>query len=149
MTTAYFVPDSQLLDRICSAANRGVEVDLLLPGPHADKRFVQLGGEGAYERLLECGVRIWKFQTSMLHAKVMTVDGTISNIGSANLNSRSSELDEEINLVVLDPDLAATLDEQFDEDLEASEQIEPGRWERRSLPQRASERVARVFRHTI
>ena len=85
----------------------------------------------------------------MLHAKVMTVDGTISNIGSANLNSRSSELDEEINLVVLDPDLAATLDEQFDEDLEVSEQIEPGRWERRSLPQRAMERVARVFRHTI
>jgi cardiolipin synthase A/B len=149
MTTAYFVPDSQLLDRICTAADRGVQVDLLLPGPHADKRFVQLGGEGAYERLLDCGVRIWMFQTSMLHAKVMTVDGVISNIGSANLNSRSSELDEEINLVVLDPELAATLDEQFDEDLEASERIEPSRWGRRSLPQRAMERVARVFRHTI
>jgi cardiolipin synthase len=149
MTTAYFVPDSQLLDRICAAADRGVEVDLLLPGPHADKRFVQLGGEGAYERLLDCGVRIWNFQTSMLHAKVMTVDGTISNIGSANLNSRSSELDEEINLVVLDPELAGTLDDQFDDDLAASERIEPGRWKRRPLPQRAMERVARVFRHTI
>ena len=149
MTTAYFVPDSQLLERICAAAMRGVEVDLLLPGPHADKRFVQLGGEGAYEHLLECGVRVWHFQTSMLHAKVMTVDGTISNIGSANLNSRSSELDEEINLVVLDPELAATLDDQFDEDLKSSEQIEPGRWRRRPLHQRAMERVARLFRHTI
>jgi cardiolipin synthase len=149
MTTAYFVPDSQLLDRVCAAAERGVEVELLLPGPHADKRFVQLGGEGAYERLLGCGVRIWTFQTSMLHAKVMTVDGTISNIGSANLNSRSTELDEEINLVVLDPELASSLDDQFDDDLKASVEIEPGRWKRRPLPQRAMERIARVFRHTI
>jgi cardiolipin synthase len=149
MTTAYFVPDSQLLDRICAAAERGVDVDLLLPGPHADKRFVQLGGEGAYERLLGCGVRIWNYQTSMLHAKVMTIDGTISNIGSANLNSRSTELDEEINLVVLDPELADTLDDQFDDDIRASVEIEAGRWERRPLPQRAMERVARVFRHTI
>ena len=149
MTTAYFVPDSQLLDRICAAAERGVEVDLLLPGPHADKRFVQLGGEGAYERLLDCGVHVWNYQTSMLHAKVMTVDRVVSNIGSANLNSRSTELDEEINLVVLDRELASTLDDQFDEDLKASVEIEAGRWERRPLPQRAKERIARVFRHTI
>ena len=92
---------------------------------------------------------IWNYQTSMLHAKVMTVDGTVSNIGSANLNARSTELDEEINLVVLDPGLASTLDDQFDDDLKASVEIEPGRWERRPLPQRAKERIARVFRHTI
>lgn len=149
VTTAYFVPDSQLIERLRDAAGRGVAVELLLPGPHADKRFVQLAGEGAYEALLASGVRIWNYQTSMLHAKVMTVDGLIANIGSANLNSRSTELDEEINLVAVDGELVAELDAHFEDDLAASVEIEPGRWTRRSLPQRALERVTRVARHTI
>jgi len=149
LSTAYFVPDTTLLDRLCAAADRGVELDLLLPGPHADKRFVQLAGEGAYERLLDHGVRIWSFQTSMMHAKIMTVDGTVANVGSANFNSRSTELDEEINLVILDPEVVRVLDEHFDRDVEASIQIERGRWERRSVPQRVFERISRTARHTI
>jgi len=149
IVTAYFVPDTQLNERLCAAAERGVRVEILLPGPHADKRFVQLAGESSYERLLECGVKIWHFQPSMLHAKIMTIDGVIANIGSANLNARSTELDEEINLVAMDPGLVRALDEQFDEDLERSEAIEPGQWKRRSLPQRAVERAAGLFRHEV
>ena len=53
ITTAYFVPDDEIIDRLCDAADRGVEVEILLPGPHADKRFVQLAGEATYERLLD------------------------------------------------------------------------------------------------
>ncbi len=75
ITTAYFVPDEELTDRLCEAADRGVKVQILLPGPHADKRFVQIAGEAMYDRLLECGVEIWNFQPSMLHTKVMTIDG--------------------------------------------------------------------------
>jgi cardiolipin synthase len=149
ITTAYFVPDSQLNDRLCAAAERGVEVEILLPGPHADKRFVQLAGESSYERLLECGVRIWRFQPSMLHAKVMTVDGLVANIGSANLNARSTELDEEINLVAFDPELVRELDRQFEEDLERSEEVTPGRWADRSVAQRLVERAAGIFRHEM
>jgi len=147
ITTAYFVPDTQLNERLCAAAERGVEVQLLLPGPHADKRFVQLAGQSAYERLLDCGIRIWHFQPSMLHAKVMTVDGIVANIGSANLNARSTELDEEINLVAFDPELVRVLDEQFDDDLQRSEEILAGRWDDRSGRQRVFERVAGLFRH--
>jgi cardiolipin synthase len=149
IATAYFVPDTQLNERLISAAERGVKVEILLPGPHADKRFVQLAGESSYERLLESGVRVWNFQPSMLHAKVMTVDCVAANIGSANLNARSTELDEEINLVAFDPALVKILDEQFDDDLERSEAIVPGRWEDRSIAQRALERAAGVFRHEI
>ena len=105
ITTAYFVPDAELVDRLCAASDRGVTVEILLPGPHADKRFVQLAGQAVYESLLEHGVRIWQFQPSMLHAKVMTIDGRVANVGSANFNARSTELDEEINMVALDPDL--------------------------------------------
>jgi cardiolipin synthase A/B len=149
IATAYFVPDTQLNERLISAAERGVKVEILLPGRHADKRFVQLAGESSYERLLESGVRIWNFQPSMLHAKVMTVDGVVANIGSANLNARSTELDEEINLVAFDPALVRTLDEQFDDDLERSEAIVPGRWKDRSIAQRTMERTAGIFRHEI
>ena len=103
ITTAYFVPDDEIIERLVRRApNAGVEVELLLPGPHADKRFVQLAGEATYAALLERGVEIWTFQPSMLHAKIMTVDGIVANIGSANLNARSTSLDEEINVVAID-----------------------------------------------
>ena len=76
--------------------------------------------------MLEHGVSVWQFQPSMLHAKVMTVDGLVANVGSANFNARSTELDEEINLVALDRPLVRLLDDQFDDDLERSEEIEAG-----------------------
>jgi cardiolipin synthase A/B len=149
ITTAYFVPDEELTRRLCDARERGVQVQVLLPGPHADKRFVQLAGEVAFAPLLEAGIEIYSYGVSMLHAKVMTVDGLVSNIGSANFNSRSTAHDEEVNLVVLDADLCRRLDRHFDDDLEQSVRIEPGGWEHRPLAQRALERavvpVRRVF----
>jgi cardiolipin synthase len=146
ITTAYFVPDETLTEKLCGAVERGVEVEILLPGRHADKRFVQLAGEARYDALLERGVKISNFEPSMLHAKVMTIDGEVANVGSANLNARSTELDEEINLVVFDPEITATLDAHFDEDLERSERIEPGRWRSRPLRQRAFERLVEPIR---
>jgi cardiolipin synthase A/B len=146
ITTAYFVPDDRLSDQLRAAAERGVGVEVLLPGPHIDKRFVQLAGESSYDSLLESGIRIWHFQPSMLHAKIMTVDGVAANIGSANLNARSARLDEEINLVAWDRELVKVLDAHFDEDLERSVEITARHWERRSLPQRALERAATLLR---
>ncbi len=149
ITTAYFVPDEALLQRLCDAPDRGVEVQLLLPGEHADKRFVQLGGEDSYAELMEHGVQLWHFQPTMLHAKVMTVDGVVANVGSANLNARSTALDEEVNLVALDPEVVRVLDAQFDEDLERSVRIDPDRWEGRSVGQRAMEKVVAPLRRHI
>jgi len=139
IATAYFVPNDEILRRLTDAVERGVEVDLLLPGPNADKRFVQLAGEAAYATLLDAGARVWTFQPSMLHTKIMTIDGILADIGSANLNTRSTALDEEINIVAIDPALVGILDEQFDADLERSVRIQPHRWERRSVVQRAAE----------
>jgi len=141
ITTPYFVPDVDIGDRLCAAADRGADVQILLPGPYIDKRFVQVAAEGEYERLLEHGITIWNFQPTMLHAKVMTVDSDVANVGSANLNPRSVTWDEEVNVVAIDEPLATLLDAQFDEDLERSVRIEPGRWERRPVWQRAAERA--------
>ncbi len=146
IATAYFVPDEEMIQLLCDAAARGVEVQILLPGDHADKRFVQLASEHAYESLLECGVGVWAFQPSMLHAKIMTVDGEVANLGSANVNRRSTQCDEEINLVALDRDIVARLDEQFEEDLDRSLRIRHGRWNRRPWRQRIQEAVVLPIR---
>jgi cardiolipin synthase A/B len=139
LTTAYFVPDDHFVSRLCDAAGRGVDVRILLPGPHADKRFVQLAGEASYEPLLEAGVRIWCFQPSMLHAKLLTVDGLVSMVGSANFNNRSRSLDEEVDLVVFDPDVAALLDQHLLDDLTRSRELDEDRWNGRGPVQKTLE----------
>jgi cardiolipin synthase A/B len=149
ITTAYFVPGEELIERLCATGDRGVKIEILLPGPDADKRFVQLAGQAVYDRLLERGIRIWRFQPSMLHAKIMTVDGLVANVGSANFNARSTELDEEINLVALDPALVQLLDDQFDADLARSREVEAEQWQDRSLRRRALEGLTRPLRHKI
>ena len=119
ITTAYFVPDEELISRAVRRTDRGVDVDILIPGPHADKRVVQLAAEASYAQLLDHGVQIWNYQPTMLHAKLMTVDGHVANIGSANLNRPVLlAFDEEINIVALEPDLVATLDRHFEDDLD-------------------------------
>ncbi len=141
IATAYFVPDAEMVERLVHAVERGVEVELLLPGPHADKRFVQMASEGTYSTLLDGGVNLWTFQPSMLHTKIMTVDGIVSNVGSANLNSRSTKLDEEINVVAIDRDLTAILDRHYDDDLARSVRMHSARWDNRSAMQRVVEAV--------
>ena len=141
IATAYFVPDAEMVERLVHAVERGVEVELLLPGPHADKRFVQMASEATYSALLDGGVNLWTFQPSMLHTKIMTVDGTVSNVGSANLNSRSTKLDEEINIVAIDRDLTAILDRHYDDDLARSVRMHSARWDNRSAMQRVVEAV--------
>jgi cardiolipin synthase len=139
LATAYFVPDAEMVERLTHAVERGVEVELMLPGPHADKRFVQMASEATYATLLDAGVKIWTFQPSMLHAKIMTVDGRVSNVGSANLNARSTKLDEEINIVAIDQPLTEILDRHYDEDLARCVRMDAGQWEQRSPVQRLVE----------
>jgi cardiolipin synthase len=143
ITTAYFVPENELDARLVAAAERGVRVRIVVPGPYADKRFVQVAGEANYDDLLDHGVELFHFQPTMLHAKVMTVDGLVANVGSANLNTRSVNWDEEINVVVIDRDVVRVLDEQFEDDLSRSVRIERGRWRQRPARQRAAEAALR------
>jgi cardiolipin synthase len=149
LATAYFAPDAFFLERLCGAAQRGVEVDLLLPGPHADKRVCRLASEATYDQLVSAGVRVWAFQPSMMHAKIMTVDGRAAVVGSSNFNRRSLDHDEEIVLVALDDALAAQLDADFDADLERSEQIDLTRWRARSPAQKALEAATLPLRRFL
>ncbi|MFH9369684.1 phosphatidylserine/phosphatidylglycerophosphate/cardiolipin synthase family protein [Streptomyces anulatus] len=149
LTTAYFAPDAYFTGLLCAAARRGVEVEILLPGPHTDKRVCQLAGQRFYEELTACGVKIHQYQPTMLHAKTLTVDRIASLIGSTNFNRRSLDHDEEVMLAVLDRDFTATLDGHFDEDREKSVLIERGRWKRRDLLQRAREAAVLPIRRFL
>ncbi|MFK0134038.1 phosphatidylserine/phosphatidylglycerophosphate/cardiolipin synthase family protein [Streptomyces rubiginosohelvolus] len=139
LTTAYFAPDAYFTELLCAAARRGVEVEILLPGPHTDKRVCQLAGQRYYEDLTDCGVKIYQYQPTMMHTKSLTIDRVASLIGSTNFNRRSLDHDEEVMLAVLDQDFTTTLDGHFEEDREKSVLIERGRWKRRDLVQRAKE----------
>ena len=146
IATAYFAPDGDLIDTLCAAPARGVTVELLVPGPHADKRVAQLTSERSYERLTDSGVRVMTFQPSMMHAKVMTVDGHVAVVGSSNMNRRSLDHDEEVVLIALDRDLVATLDAHLEDDFERSEEIDLTRWRNRSAQQRAMEKAVSPIR---
>ncbi|MFE5769704.1 phosphatidylserine/phosphatidylglycerophosphate/cardiolipin synthase family protein [Streptomyces sp. NPDC056485] len=149
LTTAYFAPDAYFTGLLCDTARRGVEVEILLPGPHTDKRVCQLAGQRYYEDLTACGVKIYQYQPTMMHAKTLTIDRVASLVGSTNFNRRSLDHDEEVMLAVLDGDFTAALDAHFDEDLEESTLIEPGRWKRRDLLQRAREAAVLPIRRFL
>jgi cardiolipin synthase len=146
ITSAYFAPDETFVNLLVDAGQRGVDVEVLLPGTNADQRFVQLAAEAQFEKLLGAGVRVWSYQPTMVHAKIVLVDDLVACVGSANFDRRSMKLNHEIEVVVLDPDVVALLDRHFDEDVAQSVPIDPERWSRRSLPQRAAELVVRPLR---
>ena len=147
MMTAYFVPDECFQQLMLDAVERGVQVDVMLPGPHSDKRVCQLASESIFSTLVEGGVRIWAFQPSMLHAKVLTVDGLASVVGSANMNRRSMSHDEEVVMSVLDPAVTRRLEADFDDELPRCVRIEPRRWAERPLRQKLQERATTVAHH--
>lgn len=149
ITTAYFVPDERLAHALTSACRRGVTVDVMLPGEHTDHRLCNLAGRREFEPLLDAGVRLWLYQRTMLHAKVVTVDGELSYVGSPNFNQRSLRRDDEVALAVVDRDLTRRLDLDFEEDLEACGALDPAAWPRRGAWSRAKEAVAGVFRSRL
>ena len=149
IASAYFNPGEQLTQALIDAVERGVSVEIMLPGTHADNRFIQITGEASYQRLLQAGVVLRTYEVSMMHAKVMTVDGTVASVGSANFNQRSLRHDDEANIVVFDPDVIAVLDRHFDEDLEHCVLLDPQEWADRELFQRVAERVTETVNHWL
>jgi cardiolipin synthase len=149
LTAAYFAPRPAFVQVLCDAAERGVHVRVLVPGPHIDKEFVRIAGRGAYDALLECGVEVFEYQPTMLHAKTLCIDGAWSSVGSVNFDNRSFQLHDEATLCVQSDRFAAQLTERFEADLDASEAIRPGAFADRPLHHRAAERVLGLARREL
>ena len=149
LTSAYFAPRPAFVEALTDAAGRGVDVRVLVPGPHIDKEVVRQAGHAVYEQLLDGGVQIFEYRPTMIHAKTLTIDGSWSSVGSVNFDNRSFQLQDEVTLCVCSSDFAAQLEAQFECDLERSAQIDLGRWNDRALPARLREAVTKVARREL
>ena len=149
LTAAYFVPRPAFTDALCTAAERGVDVRVLVPGPHIDKGFVRVAGRAAYDRLLDAGVRLFEYQPTMLHAKTLCIDGSWSCVGTINFDNRSFQLHDEVTLAVWDDRFAGALSDEFERDLTRSDELTAERWSRRPLRQRAGELATTVLRREL
>jgi cardiolipin synthase len=142
ITNAYFAPGHRAMSILGEAADRGVDVRLLLPGK-TDVPVVRRAGHGYYGALLERGVRIFEYQEAILHAKTLVADGLVSVVGSTNLDFRSFIFNAECDLLILCRETAATLENAFREDLERSEEVGLAAWRRRPLRKKIGDRLAR------
>lgn len=149
LVTAYFNPDEVLVDLLLAAKARGVDVRILVPGEYCDSRLSQLAGFQHMQTLLEAGVRMWMYQRTMLHAKVITVDCAIAMVGSANLNYRSMNKDEECCVVIESDAIVKGLDERFDEDCQPSDEQDAKAFRSRSRFLRLQERGARLIHEQL
>jgi cardiolipin synthase len=149
LTAAYFVPRPAFTEALVEAAGRGVEVRIVVPGPHIDKGFVRVAGRAAYEQLLDAGVRLFEYQPTMLHAKSLVVDESWASVGTVNFDNRSFQLHDEVTLCVWDEHFAGLLREAFERDVAASDEIESGRWGRRAPHQRLAETSTRLLRREL
>ncbi len=120
IATPYFNPTDTVLGLLIDASRRGVSIDVLIPGPHIDKRISLVMARERYADLVREGVRVWEYQRTMMHVKAVLVDHRASMIGSVNINQRSIEKDEEVAVVALDLELTSTLESHFQDDVAAS-----------------------------
>jgi cardiolipin synthase len=149
LTAAYFVPRPAFIEALAGAAERGVRIRVLVPGPHIDKGFVRIAGRAAYEALLEAGVKIHEYQPTMLHAKTLVVDDAWSSVGTVNFDNRSFQLHDEVTLCVWSEELAGRLGRAYEADLERSSRIESGRWRGRAPHQRIAESATKLLRREL
>lgn len=143
ISNSYFIPDRRLRKAVIDRAQRGVDVRILVPGNHTDAVPVQAAGRSYYDELLKAGVRIFEYQASMMHAKTAVMDGIWSIVGSANLDERSMELNEENVLGIADRSLAHAIEEGLSADYERSREIRLDEWRKRSIFKRMLERLAK------
>jgi cardiolipin synthase A/B len=142
---SYFIPDRRLRVAVIERCRAGVDVRLLVPGNHTDAVPVQAAGRSYYEELLEAGVRIFEYQPAMMHAKAVVVDGAWSVVGSANLDERSMELNEENVLGIADADFARAVEVGLEADFTRSQEIHLDQWRKRPVHRRIFERAAKAL----
>jgi cardiolipin synthase len=146
---AYFVPDKLTVEALCSAARRGVKVRIVVPGRYTDARVGRWAAQGLYGALLEAGIQIFEYQPTMMHCKVLVIDGLWSSMGSANFDDRSFRLNDEANLNVFSEELAREQTQLIDGDILQSRRMVLKKWRNRKFGRRLNERLALLLRSQL
>jgi cardiolipin synthase A/B len=133
ISTPYFLPDKAFRRAFVRTARRGVEVTVVVPGPDTDQRWVRLASRRMYGELLKTGVRIYEYGGGMTHVKALLVDDLWSVIGTTNVDNRSFEHNDEVNIAIRDAAVTARLTSDFVCDRDGSTQITLEQWKHRPL----------------
>jgi cardiolipin synthase len=133
ISTPYFLPDRALRRALTEIAQRGVIVSVIVPGRKTDQRWVRLASRRMWGQLLSAGVRIYEYRATMIHAKVLVIDGLWAVLGTTNIDNRSFEHNDEFNVGLKDEAVAARLLADYQRDLEHCREITLERWQRRPL----------------
>ena len=144
ITQAYFAPNEQLIQAMTTAAGRGVDVRLIVPA-FSDSNIVLQASRATFEQMLRGGVRVFERKHALLHAKTIVVDGTVSFVGSANLDMRSFVHNDEVHAVIVGREPAQRMEKIFQRDERESREIDLQRWKKRSVWQRVKEGFTQFF----
>jgi len=136
---AYFVPDRQIREGLAAAARRGVDVRVIVPGAHTDSPNVRMAARYHFGVLLEAGVGIYEYRPTMMHNKVMVVDGIWSTVGSINFVNRSMTKNAEVNVAVYDRAFAVKVEKMVLTDLARCDVLTEAQWKKRGLWTRVGE----------
>ena len=148
LTVAYFVPDSQILRALEKAAQRGVDVELVLTSVN-DSSLVQHASQSFYQELLAAGVHVFQLKSSILHAKTAVIDGVWATVGSTNMDMRSFLYNKEVNVIVMGAPFAKELESAFQEDLRNSQEVTAADWAKRPRMNHLKEDTARILEHWL
>jgi cardiolipin synthase len=143
----YLVPNKAIVAALKSKAEQGVEVELIVPGAHTDSLYTKWASQSFYTSLLASGVKIYEYQPSRIHAKMMTMDGVWSVVGSANLDNRSSEINLEAIMGIHDPQFAKDLEAKFAADKQDTIEVTKKQWDHKSIWMMPIRIVSRLFIH--
>jgi cardiolipin synthase len=137
LEAAYFVPDAMTRTALIDAMHRGVRLRLLVPGPHVDSGTVRNASQASWGAMLQAGARMYRWQPSLLHNKLMVVDHYLTIAGSANFDNRSFKLNDEANINVYDHGFAQHMTDVINRDLASSVPLTYAQWQQRPWRQRA------------
>lgn len=149
IANSYFVPNTLAVKMLVEARRRGVDVQIIVPGPVIDAQIVRQASRAKWGPLLEAGVKMYEYRTTLYHTKVMVVDDCWSSVGSANFDNRSFRLNDEANLNVFDREFAREQTRVFAEDRERSNPVTLEQWRKRPITERLEEWVGRAMRHQL
>ena len=140
LQAAYFVPDDLIMKALLAARQRGVKVRVILPGKHIDSETVRLASKAHWGELLLGGIEIYEYQPTMIHNKLLIVDGEMTSVGSTNFDVRSFQLNDEASLNIYDPGFAARMTEVFEADLKPTVQFTYRMWQDRPVKDKMAEK---------
>ncbi len=145
----YFVPDHVSIDLFRDAVKRGVRVRVMVAGIRNDTWITRLNSLRLYGALLDAGVELYEYERTMMHHKIMIVDGVWSTVGTANFDNRSFSHNEESNVSLCDEDFARKLTETFEQDTKVCVRITKAQWKKRGIVGKGMEALASFFQDQV